>query len=80
MGVSVMLSQSGKACSPHTEAAGLVRKSDLVGPGQVQVQRWNSIEVFFCFVLFLNMGKVVIFSMLVYPKRGKKTTVREIEK
>lgn len=47
MGVSAMLSQSGKACSPHTKAAGLVRKSDLVGPGQVQVQRWNSIEFYF---------------------------------
>jgi hypothetical protein len=71
--VSVTLCRPGGACSPYTKAAGLVRKSALVGPGQVPVQGQNSIG----FVFVFNMGKVIMISMLVYPKRKGKRKPEE---
>lgn len=70
MGVPAVLSQSGRACSPHTNAAGLVRNSDLVGPGQVQVQRWNSME----FVFFFSMREGRNFLNACLSKKGKENS------
>ena len=45
----------------------------MVGPGQVPVQGQNSIG----FVFVFNMGKVIMISMLVYPKRKGKRKPEE---
>lgn len=62
------MGRPGRACSPYTKAAGLVRKSALVGSGQVQVQGQNSVG----FVFVSSVGKIIIISVLAYPKEAGK--------